>query len=515
MTPASPSPSPAWRYLPALLALATLIRVLLSIQPACIDRNGVQFIDFARQLGDDPLRAMRATTRQPGFAWLLLWTHRALGGDSPESWQRAGQLIAILGGVAVCAGVYFLTRQLFDHRTATMAALFAALWPQGAELSAGVLSDMPHLALYLAALVLAIRAADHLTPARLALVGLVLGAAYLIRQDAIGLLAAIALCCLTAAKSIPLKRRFVATAAMLVAFAIAVAPHSLATGHLMPNKNPLDLFRSFFSAIPRPSTLLFAEIIPWWKTPGRTVEEWAKSGRYVFATLLLISIFSRQAPRAAPLARRFVIAAILLQLLLVHLRVGVYGEFSVRYTVIPAALALPWAASGFLYLLDRLALARANPRTLRAAAVLLCFAPLIIYLGRPLNRGKDHYRAAGEWLHDHAAPTDTILAHEHLEQLLFYAGRTYPDTTWIKCKRTDDLPAIRARIDQERPAWFVDARASHHGELDETPHFEALSKAPPPGMSLERSFGEPPHVYVFRATLKRSPSQTPKGAPTP
>ena len=139
--------SPAWRTFLLVILLAALVRLFLSSQLVCISPDGVHFVTYAKQLGDDPIPILRTTTKQPGYAYLLLGTHRllgsAFGGDTPLAWQRCGQMLAALGGTVACGLIFWLTRRLFDDTSAAIAAIFAAFWWQGAQLSADVLSDMP------------------------------------------------------------------------------------------------------------------------------------------------------------------------------------------------------------------------------------------------------------------------------------------------------------------------------------------------------------------------------------
>ncbi len=248
------------RVLLAIVLLALLVRIPLCVQAACISRDGAHFVGYAKKLESDPAKWMRIETKQPGYAYLLLGGHRLLapwiGGDAPEAWQRSGELLALIGGVASCACVYLLTRRLFDPSIAAVAGILACLWPQGAHLSADTLSDMPHLGLYLAALVVACDALSGGRAWRFALCGLLVGMAYLLRQEAIGLLAAVGLCILWSRTLQPRRRRILALAALLIPFALAVAPYSIARGQIMPNKGPQDLLDSSFASARSPQDVV-------------------------------------------------------------------------------------------------------------------------------------------------------------------------------------------------------------------------------------------------------------------
>ncbi len=492
----------AWRIAGvAVLLLALAIRVPLVLQPACIDRNGVQFVEFARQLGDDPIRWMKATTRQPGFAALIFVTHTLfndwLGGNTPEAWQRCGELLALIGGVATCGCVFLLAMALFDVKIGATAGVLAALWPQGAEMSAEVLSDMPHLALYLGALLCVLRAIRDGSRGVLLCGGLLAGLCYLMRQEAVGLVAAAAVCWWLDSPDRSIRRRFAGVLLLGLGFVLAASPHSILTGRWIPNKNPLDLLRLLHPPSSGPATagFLLGYDVTSWRVPDRLIADWLRSGRVVLPVLFLYGALARMAPRAERRGRRLVVLAVIAQLLLLQTRAAIYGELSARYVAIPLALTLPWAASGWLTLIRRV---RPN-RAAKAAAIVIPVLPLAFYLTRPVYGGKAHYRAAGIWLRQHSKPEDLILAHENLEQAMFYADRTYPAATWSKSVRADGIEQIAGRIAAEHPAWFVDAEDTHRGLLDEGAYFASIRAGGIPAIRPAMEFGPAGRrVFIFQ-----------------
>lgn len=510
--------NPAWPALLGIILLSVGVRGFLIADQACLSRDGIHFVKFAKQLADDPIPSMTDTTKQPGYSYLLLGAHRLagpiLGGIAPESWQRCGQLIAMLGGVVVCVAIYLLTQRLFGQSAAIVAGVFAGFWPQGGHLSADVLSDMPHLALYLVALLLAHETLRNPRLWKPGLCGCIMGLAYLVRQEALGLVGATVVCWLWPGVRRPWRVKLTSVVILLVCFTAVVAPYSIATGKLMPNKGPGDLIEQLSSVAPTPveSVATLAHVVPPWLLPGRMVEAWCRSGRYVFSTLFLVGLFLRRRdggrlmPMAEPRGRRLIVLAVLAQLVLVLLRAGVFGELSSRYMVIPAALVIPWAAAAFVAIVRKLASGIMDPTPSRKAAVwvsgyIVALVPLIYYVSIPVNDGTQRYRAAGLWLRDHADAEDTVLAHGRLEQIMFYAGRTYPQTTWLAYRESASVAEIREIIARDNPAWFVDAEASHRDLRDETKHFKALLDGEIPRLSLAHTAGPTQtRVRVFRVS---------------
>lgn len=512
----------SWPRLLGVLVLALLVRAYLCAQPACISRDGVQFVNFAKQLDDDPIRWMRIHTKQPGFSYLLLATHSSFssvfGGNTPEAWQRCGELLAMLGGIAVCGLIYLLAHRLYDNdQIATAAAVLAAFWPHGAHLSADVLSDIPHLALYLAALLLAYGAMSVPRIWKLFVCGILCGIAYLLRQEALGLLAAVAFGVLWMRPFKTWTRNLSSILVLLIGFAVTVAPYSIACGKIMPNKGLQNLVDQLGLA-PKQLSLLLAHTIPLWQAPGRMAEEWAKSGRYVFSTLFVLSLIIKTVPRAEQKGKQLVLVAVGIHVALVLLRVRVFGEISSRYMIIPAVLCLPWAAASMMMLFatitDLFAKANKNAKLSRTETrlVLLCgwaviLAPLAYYICLPVNDGKQPYRIAGLWLRKQAASDDVVLAHERLEQLMFYANRTYPNQDkWQRSKESDSIDVIRRKLRRKRPAWLVDATASRRRPIHESRFFESLSAL----TDLTGVYTTDPaerRVHIFRTSMNPEPKR--------
>lgn len=517
--------TPKRAHLPTLLAIITLaaiLRAAVASPDACISRDGVWFVEMAKKLADDPVRHMQIETKQPGFSWLLLAAHSAFGGeDSPESWQATGALLAGIGGVAVCALLYFIALWLFDRKVAAVTGIFAACWPQGVQLSADVLSDMPHLALYLSVLTLLAAGRRRFRGFRWLAAGALAGLAFWFRLEALGLLPA-GICWALFANASPaatppgsaaihdahaegdpddpsrspawgmrIRWAIVPVVLYLVGFGVVAGQYvaiarlsapsdgssteqrsgapaheaAFATAHTrVPcHRVPCRLQRSACSApsTPTNATMLANAVAPP-KLPGRMAEEWARSGRYVFAALFLASLFIKTMPRGArPLAWLCGLAATF-QLVLVAARVLKYGELSSRYMLVPIALTIPWAASAFVHLVQ--AAIRQSSDTSRykfipiwATGLMLAIFPLLYYATRPINAGRLTLREAGEWLRSAATPDAIILADDqNLQQVRYYANRNYPnEAKWERLQRDAGAAARDEAINRIQPAWFV------------------------------------------------------------
>lgn len=457
----SPVKKTGWLIL-LLIVAAAAVRIYGSVRLPCISRDGAFFVRFAAQLEEDAVAAMRAQTKQPGYSAMLLAVHR-LGGarlsDDPAlAWERCGLLLSIIGGVVGVWLVYRVTKALFDEKIGLLAALMAVFWPQHVELSGDVLSDAPHLAVYLGSLLAGLAALRGRRSAWLILCGVLGGLAYLLRQEGMGAVVAVGLCLLWAGPGTR-RARLRQAVILAAAFLIVVAPYSLAVGRVMPNKTIWDLFTGWhesvaWAATEKPSYL--AGPVYWWNGPLRMLAAWAKSGRYVVATLALVSFGWRQAPASDGAVRRLVAAAAILQLVAAQLRGLSFGEMSDRYLLIPTALTFPWAASGLGALVAEIDERRrrrrpeAPRRPLPALALLIVLAPMATYSLRPAPTGLDWPRKAGAWLATHRQNGDVLLAHPQLAALSFYSGAP---SAW-PFPGTDPKPSAQRWL--QSVAWFAD-----------------------------------------------------------
>ena len=441
-----------------IVLLGAIYRAGIAAPEACISRDGVWFVEMARKLADEPVRHMRIETKQPGFSFMLLAAHRlagdAPGRDAPEYWQLVGTTLAGIAGVAVCVLIYVITLRLFAPTVATVAGIFAVFWPQGARLSADVLSDMPHLAMYLGAVAFMLAGSSRTLLIRSAAAGLLGGAAYWFRLEALGLAPAILVWLIWTAPAAARRRSLLAAALFAAMFAACAAPYVV-------------LARTNLDVAPVRAALegagaQWANAVAPLELPGRLAEEWAKSGRYVFAALFLACLFIRFMPRAARPAAWLIGLIGVVHLALVAARVLKYGELSGRYMVILAAVTIPWSAAALVYLVQLAILKAREPSPYRyipiwATALMLTVFPLVFYGIQPVNAERMSLRQAGVWLRERAAAQDVILAaDDNLTQVQYYANHIYPRRSgWEQFTGPETAADRAAAIERIGPRWIV------------------------------------------------------------
>jgi hypothetical protein len=155
----------------AILILAGLWRAIMAALLPAISRDGVTFCWYARDLGEQGVAYLRtpAAQQHPLFPALILAVQRPAGWlgapDTPLTWQRSGQVVCWVAGMAVIgltgAIAVRLVRRLglpLDERLAALLAmLMASVLDLNTWLSSDVMSEQVHLALYLAAVLLLLK----------------------------------------------------------------------------------------------------------------------------------------------------------------------------------------------------------------------------------------------------------------------------------------------------------------------------------------------------------------------
>lgn len=472
-----------------ILIIALGVRVYRASTLGSISRDGVFLVTFAKQLADDPAFYIKAQTKQPGYSAMLLGTHRMIGtrvaDDPPLQWERCGQAISILGGVAGVALLFLFARALFSPDTAVVAAFVAAFWSNHVLVSSDVLTDAPHLALYLLALWVGYKALEresHLP--MLGLCGALAAIAYWFRQEALGVPLAVGIM-LAASRGHPIRRRIIGCICLFGAFVLVVSPLVAITGTVMHNKSIWDMLTGKAQeVVAAPSTRSIAAVVSPWTAPWRMFVAWCESGRYVISFWTLVALAWPAVRPAQTRLARLVALAILLQLLATQLRGGRHGEISQRYLMIPVALSIPWAAEalrqaaialrrlrrGKLPQLIRFAPVFAGPARraplVGLSLVALLISPMIWYCLRPTPAGADALRLAGRWLSEHARPGDRILTPREMSPVPFYADLPHE---W-------PFDAIGQPIPAQPAQWFVDRIGASPLPADQMAQLESLRK---------------------------------------
>ena len=524
----------ATRALFAILAVALLIRIAHALAAIMISPDSAVFIDYARALGNDPLAALRSYHQHPLYSALILLVHplaALLAGSGPAGWIVAGRVVAIAGSLGAVAALYALAAQMVGRRRALLAALLLAVLPDAARIGANVLSDLPHLASYLAGLAALLAGLRTRRLRWFALAGLAAGLAFLTRPEGASVLV-VGIALLALHGRWPLRHRLAAAAILLVAFLCTAGPYQLATGKLVPKKSPEKLFRLAIhhlrrdTGAPTPAlaptgtpdnvaaislnpaaarSSLRAAALP---IPVDVLRQWARSARVVY---LLLALLGAALARPHRFGGRVLSAALGLHILLLCALEHSFGYLDRRHALILTVLALPLAASGMYWLAGQISRRLTRSRTaLRSRAVAGVFAGCLAITGYwlvlPINTGEDHVRATTAWVAAHTPPDADIVTDDRLHRVALCADRRFVRWPWW----SGDVRRLARFLEKRHsaaPCYFL-VESRHMTLPERNPHFfEDFDRTFGDRMQLVHVEPSPPgttrteiRVYRYRPT---------------
>ena len=369
-----------------------------------ISPDSALFIEYAQRLGAEPIQALRAYDQHPLFPALMLFLRQVCGqfwSEGAAGWILAGRLAGLAGYIGILLAAYALGTRAYDRRIGVITALLAALLPDLSHLAADVLSDTPHLALYLAGLAALATGLESERRARWLLGSAAASAlAFLTRPEG-GAVLVIGLVFVALRRDWRLQRRLTLGLSMLAVFAAISAPYQVATGRFVKKKPlpqllqfglgdeqaALDLRKPQHSDAAEPRPVAYAGLDRRGALiPINVLYECGRALRVVYAIPVLIGLaFAR--PRRQP--GRILAAAFALHAFLLCALQSSYGYLDRRHTLVLAALAMPLAAAGLVYLAQRIR-PQANFGFQLAAIIGLCVLLTGPWLLRPVNRGHEH-----------------------------------------------------------------------------------------------------------------------------
>jgi len=522
----------------AIIVLAALgVRLFVGLRAEMISRDGAKFIWYAQGLSRQPLAEIRARDQHPLYPTLVLGVHRALEGlrplcgvvpaDPVRSWPLAAVIVSLGGGLAVVVAVYLIAGSLFDARIALIAALLAAATAEFCQLSADALTDMPHLAVYLFAMVTGIRGVRDRKRIWLFIAGVLSGAAFLIRPEGAEVAVVVVVGVALLARGFPLRDRVIGVLAVCIGAAIVASPYMALMGKLVPKKSvthmlwgsraeqtspkrkrglqysfvttglgimpracePGDESPGYFQTAPtgqfdqptgqcdQPTLASVAgQELP--RALARIAENWARALRVTLLLPVVVWVMRRRCPAVERVGGRLVTTALLLHVLIATaliIRFDYWTWFSLRHVMVLAALTLPFSAAGVTAILDWLPSSR---RRLAAVALAVgLVGPTLPWMLETRHADQVHIRRAGEWIRENGEESPRIMTTRH--RVAFYANGIH---VWCPPEAEVDRVLPEARI--RRPQWLVfeEARCQKQASA----FFERMERSAVTGETLQR-----------------------------
>lgn len=422
--------------------LCAAVRFYLLWQYYCISSDGVHYIEAAQEFHAGRWWAGLESYYSPGYP-LLLAVAYPLTGD----WELSGQLLSIFCGVALLWPLHLLFRDVYDdERIALTAVYLAALSPFLARYSAHVRSESPFFLLVVVALLLFQRGHQSSCASRYFWGGLVAGFAYLVRPEAIGLLAVVLLFYALRAllnRWLDLRWALVSSLAMIVGFVVFALPYivylSAETGQwgtlsrkagvtFSVSLSESGLLESSESAAPsreeasdfvgflRKHPLLFAKKLFTDFFPA--IGTWFEALHFSYVPFMLITLAFMFRERFWQ-RRDF--------LLLIYVLFFVFGLAIIlvrrRYSVQVVPICLGWSALGLLWSWDwlRTTLSRSRAKLAGGLMVAMFLVATLPKTLAPISMEKGFVREAGRYLKQRGG-TKSVTVAVFDDRVTFYAG---------------------------------------------------------------------------------------------
>jgi hypothetical protein len=412
-----------------LLTLTLCIGLYLIVTTAVIAKDGIFYIDYAKQIATAPLTGMRNQGEHPGYSWLILAAHKLTDFLSKSTsvlrWVYCGQGVSLIFRLLAVAVLCFIAKQLIGARQSFWAVLILVLLPRPAEYGSDVLNTWPHLFFLVAGFLTLITAAKNNKWWMFGVVGLIAGAGYLIRPECAQLVVFgglwLVLQLLRTKDTSDRIMVLYALVMLFVGYIIVAGPYVILKGTVFPEKS------ISISQIP-----LF--------TPshvggsfGRMVTATGEALMWFFLPPMLIGVLkSIKVRKWYEPGTFFVVAIICLNLAVMMWLYCCYGYITDRHMLPMLIIPVLYVPVGLRemarYLSEKLsgktglfAAMNLSERTwllvLTVVGIAVCIPKLLI----PIRIEKQNYRAAAEWLKVNTNSADTVAVPD--ERISFYAER--------------------------------------------------------------------------------------------
>lgn len=453
-----------------LMALAAGLLGWKSSRLAILYADGLRYVRQAQVIDQGSVvDGLFRSIDHPAYPLGIAGAHRVLGGDRPEDWEAAAQLVTVLSGVLLVLPLYLVASELFGGRTAWIAVCLTYLTPLTPNLFADALSESTFLLFWTAGLWTALR---FLREGRSGWVAPTIGfaaLAYSTRPEGLLLPAALVLTVLLTpllrTTRLNWRRWWWALAILVLLPTLVAAPYVAFKGGLGTKPAIARLLgtapQSHADAVERNQRLDPTE------SPAERYADGAKAALEAIrdaATIpglalglfgIAVSGLRRERPRAALLSS-IILAASLAALVRLH---ATSGYCSPRHAAVPAFLVLAASGAGLDRILNRASIpgrwlgraGRVRPGPIFWLLAVAGFgalhsAPILA----PINRSFHGYRLAADWLGDQIGDDEKVVDLTGWTQ--FYGGLdgyTFADAAY-------------AGADQD--ARYVVAREAHvHG----------------------------------------------------
>ncbi len=433
-----------------LLAVTLCIGIYLVITTTIIAKDGVTFINYARQFEIAPTQTMLNEFQHPGYPLLILAAHKITGlvykNTSILSWIYCAQSTTLTFRLLAVIVLYYTGKHLLGTRLSFWAILILILLPQPAEYGSDALSDWPHLLFLATGFLLLFHGASNNIWWIFGFAGLIAGAGYLIRPECAILVILgslwLGLQLLWSKRTMAKGKTLSALILLLVAFLAVAGPYMKLKGAVFPKKNvgqfaqslqQQEVFAEDRQPTPKLQQASQFTSLNIAKALGKIASNISETSMWFFVPALLIGAYKWFKSRKWDEPEVFFITAfIVLNILVMIWLYCKHGYMSDRHTLtlliipilyVPVGLQTlaEWFQKRFPGKMVNSAGNNGGERYWFLVLFLIGAAICAPKLFRPIRIEKQGYRAAAEWLKVNTDIAATVAVPD--KRINFYSQR--------------------------------------------------------------------------------------------
>lgn len=232
-----------------LVTITLCIGIYLICTAAVIAKDGVTFIEYAKDFEINPTETMIQQDQHPGYPFMILSVHKIVSffnrSDSIYSWIYCAQGISFFFRLLSLAVLFFIGKEIVGAAGSFCALLIFIFLPKPAAFGSDALSDWPHLFFLSAGFLCLLKGAKRRKVCWFWLASLMAGIGYLVRPECIQIIIYGFLWLVFELRR-PRKgmsRTKAVTALILMAgcFVLIVGPYMKMKGNVFPKKKLVSL----------------------------------------------------------------------------------------------------------------------------------------------------------------------------------------------------------------------------------------------------------------------------------
>jgi len=430
-----------------IIVVALGLGVYLAVTTVVISKDGVGYIERARRFYDDPGGSL--TTHHPGYPLLIFTAHKMtffpVDDSSVFTWIYTAQSITLLFRLLAIIPLHFIGKRLVGSKASLYAMIILIILPNPAKMGSEVTREWPYMFFLAAGFLFLLLGARGNAPWIFGLAGLSAGLGYWIRPECgqiviYGLGWLILSLILPAMGKITRRKTIIASAMLLIGFALPVLPYAKLTGNIIaPNAEHIiksislrtSPGNSETSSNNISTTAHYTAGFTIGRIPQALSEIVKTSGEnlmWFFLPFLLIGLSSRMRHFAGFEERFLFIIFILTNLIMMVVRYCyVEAHISYRWTLPLIAFTICYIPIGLesaVKKYDKIRTPRMTTDGEQRLFLILLLTGMVICLPklfRPAGWDKRNFLAAATWLNENTGKDDIVAVPD--PRISFYAER--------------------------------------------------------------------------------------------